>query len=151
MKKTFLPVITALLLVFGFVSISAAAEPEELIKYRKNVMKSIGGHMGNAGAILFGKVDQKDHLMVHINGLQAASMLTRDVFPEDSAIGETGAKQEIWDQPEDFAKAVEALETAVNNLAEVAQGGDMGQIVDAYKKVGGSCKGCHDDFRQKKQ
>ena len=29
-----------------------AAEPEDIIKYRQNMMKAIGGHAGAAGAII---------------------------------------------------------------------------------------------------
>src|SRR4030065_50392 len=32
-----------------------AAEPEDIIKYRQNMMKAIGGHTGAAGAIIQGK------------------------------------------------------------------------------------------------
>jgi len=40
----------------------SAAEPEDIIKYRQNMMKSIGGHTSAAGAIVQGKVDYKTHL-----------------------------------------------------------------------------------------
>jgi hypothetical protein len=42
-----------------------AAEPEDIIKYRKNVMKAIGGLTSAAGAIVEGKVDYKRQLPEH--------------------------------------------------------------------------------------
>ena len=59
----------------------------------------------------------------------------------------TAARAEIWAKPQDFAKRVDAfkLETATFNA--VAQKGDLNAIRAEAPKLGGTCKGCHDDFR----
>ena len=139
------------LLVLGFCATAQAAEPEDLIKYRKNVMKVIGGHTGAIFAIAGGKVDHKDAMMMHVNGLHEASKLVSGIFPEDSAVGETTATQAIWDKRDEFSKAVEKFEMAAHDLFQAAEAQDNAKMGAALKALGGSCKNCHDNFREKKK
>jgi cytochrome c556 len=145
-KLTF--VLLALSLTAVFSASTLAAEAEDLIKYRKSVMKAIGGHMGAIAAIVQGKVDV-NHLRGHAIGLNAASKGVRDIFPAESADGETEARMEIWQNPDEFKQAVMQFETAADGfLGAVDNGADVGA---ALKELGGSCKNCHDNFRQKKE
>jgi cytochrome c556 len=122
-----------------------AAEPEELIKYRKNVMKIIGGHTGSLFAIAGEKAGMASHMEIHANGIAAASMMAKDLFPPESAEGDTRAAPEIWSDPEGFAERVAALEEAAAGVqTAVASNGDVG---GALRDLGGSCKACHDDYR----
>ena len=56
----------------------------------------------------------------------------------------------IWEKPADFKVALDAFVAAANALpAAAAKGGDAyGQ---AFGALGKSCKGCHENFRQKKE
>lgn len=128
-----------------------AAEPEDLIKYRKNVMKAIGGDMGAIAAVMQGKAGDPAHLKMLATGLNANAHVVRDIFPEDSAMGDTEAKAEIWDKPQEFDAAVSKLETAAEGFLAAADGGDKAAIGAALKELGGACKNCHDNFRQKKE
>ena len=150
MLRKLFPISTVALLSLLFLSTLPAAEPEDLIKYRQNTMKAIGGHMGAIAAIVQGKVDM-NHLKPHADALAATSMTVKDIFPEDSAVGETNAKTEIWDKPDEFQQAVTKLEQAAAAFATAADSGDSAQIGAAMKDLGGACKNCHDNFRQKKQ
>ena len=40
--------------------------------------------------------------------------------------------------------------TEAAKLAELADAGDAEGFAAQVKSVGGTCKGCHDDFREKK-
>ena len=122
-----------------------AAEPEEQIKYRQNVMKSIGGHTSAIFAITGDKAGDESHLEAHIRSLAATSTVVKDIFPPESELGETRAKAEIWTDAEGFADAVKAVEDAAAGvLAAYENGGDLG---GALRDLGGSCKGCHDEYR----
>ncbi len=124
---------------------AVAAEPEDLIKYRQNVMSAQGGHMSAIAAILRNQVDYGTHLSAHAESLAATAALVSDIFPEDSALGETDALDEVWEQPEEFAEAVQRLETAAEAFrAAVADDGDVGA---AFRDLGDACKNCHDNFR----
>jgi cytochrome c556 len=150
MRRTLVAALLAVL-TLGIGSAAIAAEAEDLIKYRKSVMKAIGGHTAAIFAIAGGKVDNQAHLAAHVSGLAASAMMVKDVFPADSAAGETEAKPEIWQQTDDFAAAVKQFEDAAGNLAGVVEAGNMDAMGDALKALGGSCKNCHDNFRVKKE
>lgn len=122
-----------------------AAEPENLIKYRQNVMSAQGGHMSAIAAILRNQVDYGTHLSTHAESLAATAALVGDIFPEDSALGETDALDAVWEKPDEFAEAVQRLETAAEAFrAAVADDGDVDA---AFRDLGGACKNCHDNFR----
>ncbi len=129
------------------VSTVLGAEAEDLIKYRKNVMKVLGGHTGSLFAIAGSKAGDASHMEAHVRGLSAAAMMIKDVFPPESAEGETATKPEAWSDAEGFAAAVNKLEEAAAGVqGAFDSNGDMGA---ALKALGGSCKGCHDDYRVK--
>jgi len=122
-----------------------AAEPEEQIKYRQNVMKSIGGHTSAIFAITGDKAGDDSHLEAHIRSLASTSTIVKDIFPPESELGDTRAKAEIWTDEEGFGEAVKALEDAAAGvLAAYENSGDLG---GALRDLGGSCKGCHDEYR----
>jgi cytochrome c556 len=143
--KRYLALITAVL-VAGAVQ---AEEPENYIKYRKAMMKAIGGHSSAASQIVRGKVAPEGDLLMHALALAELSRNLTRLFPEGSDFGETRAKQEIWDQWARFEEAAENSKKATADFAAAAAGRNSAQIANAFKNVGKSCKGCHKDFREK--
>ena len=146
-KKRLLGAGLSMMLCAGAVG---AAETEDLIKYRQATMKAVGGHMGAIAAIVMGKVEYSDHLKYHASGMSMLSKTVGDVFPSNSADGETDAKPEIWSNPGDFKMVVEKLETAASELMAAVDSGNQEEIGIKFKALGGSCKACHDDFRVKR-
>ncbi|MGH6893337.1 MAG: c-type cytochrome, partial [Dongiaceae bacterium] len=63
--------------------------------------------------------------------------------------GQTMAKPEIWQNPDDFAAKIKAFqdEAAMFNMA--VAGGDMAAIKAEFEKLGGSCGGCHKVYKAK--
>lgn len=59
----------------------------------------------------------------------------------------TGAKPEIWSQPAQFRAAQDAFARQAATLQRVAAGGNVDAIRAEARKLGGTCKGCHDNFR----
>jgi len=110
-------------------------------------MKVVGGHMSSIGTILRGGVHMED-LKLHANGMASISKVAPNVFPEGSDAGKTNSKAIIWQQPEDFKMAMDKFVMAADNFAAVANAGDMANIGGAVKQLGGSCKGCHDDYKK---
>ncbi len=123
------------------------ADAESELKYRKAVMKVVGGHMGSIGTILRGGVHMED-LKLHANGMASIAQVAPHVFPEGTDTGKTNAKANIWQEPEDFKMAMDKFVAAADNFAVVANAGDMANIGGAVKQLGGSCKGCHDDYKK---
>jgi cytochrome c556 len=58
------------------------------------------------------------------------------------------AKAAVWDKPAEFKLARDQFQTKVNELARLAQGGDLALIRAAVNEVQRSCKSCHNDFRR---
>lgn len=63
---------------------------------------------------------------------------------------ETRAKPNIWTEQEKLGKAAMAFNKEANELAKIAQTGDAAAVGAQLGKVGGTCKGCHDDFKAKR-
>jgi len=123
------------------------------IKYRQAVMKAVGGHMGAMATILGGAGGNMADFKGHAHAMAELAKISQNIFPEgsDQMAGNTGAKNEIWDQPAEFKKVLTAFASNAGALAKAAESGDKGQIGAAMGALGkGSCKACHEGFRVKK-
>ena len=145
----------ATLLLMAFLPLAtvggAAPAPEDLVKYRQNVMKAQGGHAGAAALILRGKVDYMPQLIDHARALAASTATVKDIFPEGSDVGDTAAKPEIWQQPEEFSKASVDAEKAAAAFLQSVESGNKEEMAARFKDLGQACKGCHDKFRKKEE
>lgn len=122
-----------------------AANHEGAAKYRHHTMQAIGGHMQALVDILRRDVTYTDHLPVHAGALAALAEITPTLFPPGSGGRDTEALPAIWENPEDFAKRVDAFREAAANLNDVV--GKGGALGPAVKRMGQACKGCHDEYR----
>lgn len=140
---------TAILAAAVLSAPAALASEEGIIKYRQGVMKAQGGHMGAMGQVVQGKADYAGNMAAHARGLHDMAKLVADLFPEGTDFGETNALPEIWDNMGKFKDAAGETVKAAAALEKAIATGDRGKIGDAYKGVGKTCKGCHEDFRKK--
>ncbi|TCS62946.1 c-type cytochrome [Varunaivibrio sulfuroxidans] len=148
-------IVTFAILAVSALSIGAAtfarADDAGEIAYRKAVMSSIGGHMAAMATIIKKAGGQPADLAVHADGIAALSKIAGHIFPEGSEFGDTAALPAIWDKPDEFKKALSAFQTAAAHLSKVADGGDMQAFGPAFGGLAKACKGCHENFREKKQ
>lgn len=125
-------------------------DPEALIKYRQDFMEAIKSHNNSIKAILQNKVPFDDQLGMHISSLEALLDDVGSLFPDGSDFGETNAKDEIWDKPEKFEKAVNDANKAFAEFKTVLAKGDKRASANALKKFGkDSCGSCHKSFKKK--
>ncbi len=129
----------------------AQSDPEDMIKYRKSFMKTLGGHVSAAALIMRGKVDYMPHLLDHARALAAAGPHLHDVFPEDSERGDTDALPAVWERPQAFKQAVDETDQAASAFLDAVESGDQDQMGARFKALGRSCKGCHVDFRKEQK
>ena len=61
---------------------------------------------------------------------------------------ETRVKPELFTDKEGVGKVAMAFNKEANELARVAAAGDAAALKVQFGKVGETCKGCHDKFRQ---
>lgn len=125
----------------------ADVTPENQIKYRQAVMTAMKGHITAVSMLALDQVEDQGFLQQHADALADASAELKTVFQEGSRGEDTHALDAIWDEPEEFAEALEATEQATNALREVVATGDGKAVVNAFKEVGDTCKGCHESFR----
>lgn len=131
-----------------------------MIKYRQNVMKSLGGHVGAADRLVRGQVPLMDQLEMHATAARDIAGTITTLFPTDSIPPEaefagatvpTEALASIAEKPEAFEKAAQDAVDATAALVKVVQAGNKQELPLAFKRVGESCKGCHKDFREEKE
>ncbi len=68
-------------------------------------------------------------------------------FPEGSDGAPSEASTDIWLDPEGFKKAVNNFELASLTLINKSKEKDFDKTVDAFRSLAGTCKGCHQKFR----
>jgi cytochrome c556 len=152
MSRTSLYAATTIAGLLGLCSfLYAQPESGDLIKYRKNTMEALGGHAGAISLIVRNKVDYASQLPDHAKALDMTMRTIVDIFPPDSAKGDTAAKAEIWQKPEEFKKAVAKAQDAASAFSKAVESGDKEQIAASFKELGESCKHCHDNFRKEEK
>ena len=124
-----------------------SADSEGVYKYRSAVMKAVGGHMASIGASLKGQVFT-ENLKIHASSMADLADIVPNVFPEGSGVDKSEAIAAIWEQPENFKSRMDDFVTAAKQLEQLAQGTDIKATLGGVQKLGKSCKGCHDDFRE---
>ncbi|MBO6558335.1 MAG: cytochrome c [Pseudomonadales bacterium] len=140
MKKQIV-LLAALLLPVGVV-----ADGKVETEYRQAVMKSIGGHMVSMGTILKNRVHFED-LALHARGLAALAEVAPNVFPDGSQTEKSKSLDSVWEDPEGFKAAMDKFVSAAQDMSAAAESGDMSRVGPAIQALGGSCKGCHDDYK----
>ena len=70
-----------------------------------------------------------------------------DYFPKGSP--SMGADKALWNDFSDFKNKAKANASAARALNTAARGGDKAAVGKAAKRVGGTCKSCHDSYRIK--
>ena len=144
-----LPTASRLLASLGLLLLTVqgahATDPDDLIKYRKNVMNANGGLMGAANAILQGKIDAKGQLPAYAKALAGLDQNLAALFPSGTNSGDTDALPEVWSKRADFERRARDSQTKAAAFAQAANGKDA---TAKFKDLSDSCKSCHKDFRK---
>ena len=132
----------------------AQVKPEDAIKFRQSGYGFMAWNMGRIKTNVEGGNFNKDEVVKAANAIQAianSGMGALYLPGTDKGTGweKTRAKPEIWTDKETLGKAAMAFNKEANEMAKVAATGDVGAIGNQLGKLGGTCKGCHDDFKVK--
>jgi len=130
------------------------ADPmKDAIKYRKSAMTVTKYNFGMMADMVKGKIPfDKAKFAKMAETVHYMSTLVPDEFPKgsDALAGTTEAKDAVWSEPEKFKKHIAKFQKTSAALAKAAKNASgKSDIVAAFKDVGGSCKSCHDDFKNK--
>lgn len=127
------------------------AKAEDAIKYRQSALFVMGQHFTRLAAMAQGKIpfDAKaaaDNAVV----VESISRLPWAAFAEGTEQGgNTKAKPEVWSDNAKFKEAAEKMQAEVLKLSAAAKTGKLDDLKTAVGATGGSCKNCHDNFRNK--
>jgi cytochrome c556 len=150
MKKIILTLIAISAASVSFSSAAQFAKPEDAVKYRKAAFSVTAAHFGRLGAMAQGKVPF-DAKIAADNAEIVAYMakLPWHAFGEGTETAETKAKPEVWKQSAKFKEASDKLQTESVKLVAAAKTGKEDAFKAAFTATAGTCKSCHDDFKNK--
>ncbi|HEX8413340.1 MAG TPA: cytochrome c [Sphingomicrobium sp.] len=148
MRKIVVLLAATTLCIGGATAAFAAADAASVIAARKAGMKKVGGAFKLImGQVKAGSLDSSGTAATR--ELKALAAKTDAWFPAktgpdvDSA---TRAKAELWTNRADFTAKAKAFAAATMELEAAAAKG--GNVKAAAAKVGGTCKACHDSYRE---
>ena len=124
------------------------AKAEDAIKYRQGALFVIGQHFGRLGAKAQGKIpfDAKaaqDNAEVVLN----MSKLPWAGFGPGTEGGK--AKPAIWKEQAKYKEHADKFEAEAVKLAAAAKTGNLDNLKAAFGDAAGTCKACHDAYRNK--
>ncbi len=125
---------------------AAQADDQDVIDYRRHIMHTMGEQVAILDMILQQRAPATS-LATHAQVLAITAATAKKAFEPNIAGGE--AKPEVWAQWPDFAKRLDALVAATDELAKTAKGGNVTATAPKLKEL--SCKGCHDTYRKPKK
>lgn len=133
-------------------SVGAKADPaiKSVIEARQEALKDVGGAFKAIADQLKASSPEIGKIQIAAASVPRLTADMADWFPSGSG-PESGVETEalavIWKNESDFLQKVSAMQDAAANLNTAAQTGDVAAIGAAFKKTGGTCKGCHDKYR----
>ncbi len=136
----------------GAAAAQAIGKPEDQIRWRQSVMQTLGWSMGRIKANLDGTYN-KDQVVQAANTIQAIAnsgmgILYQPGTEKGKGWKETRVKSELFTDKEGVGKVAKPYVEAANEMAKVAASGDAAAVKAQFGKLGETCKGCHDKFRQ---
>ena len=146
--------LASMILISGFIALPVQAQfakAEDAIKYRKGALAVTGAHFGRLLDMAQGKIpyDAKaaaDNAAV----VEFMSKLPWTAFGEGTDQGgNTKAKPEVWSDNAKFKDAADKMQAEVVKLSAAAKTGKLDDLKAAVSATGGTCKNCHDNFRNK--
>lgn len=133
----------------------AQVKPEDAIKFRQSGYAFMAWNMQRIKMNVEGGTFNKDEVVKAANAIQAianSGMGALYLPGTDKGTGwePTRAKANIWTEKEKLGKVATEFNKEANEMAKVAATGDAAAVGVQLGKLGGTCKGCHDDFKAKR-
>src|SRR6218665_1468046 len=124
-------------------------KPEDAVKYRKAAFTVMATHFGRIGAMTQGRIPF-DGAAAAANAEIVADLakLPFAGFVDGTSGTDKGTpKANVWSERAKFDAAAKNMQDEVAKLAVAAKANNLDQLKAAFGSAAGSCKSCHDDFR----
>lgn len=124
------------------------AKKDDAIDYRQSALSVMATHFGRLGAMAKGDVpydakaaQENADIVVFMSRLPWAG------FGPGTEGGK--AKPNVWTENAKFKELASKMEGEAVKLAAAAKQGDVASLKAAFGATAGSCKACHDSFRNR--
>lgn len=122
------------------------AKQEDAVKYRQSSLFVMGQHFGRLGAMANGKAPYDAKAAVE-NAQVVADMARLPWAGFVAGADSRRAKPEIWKDSAKFKEHSDKLAVETQKLLTAAKAGNLDALKGAFGPTAGTCKGCHDAFR----
>ena len=123
-----------------------------IVKERMQLMKSYGRSMKSINAAIRNQSAESNSIIrTEATKMVKTTGKLLNLFPIGSGGGVSEASPSIWDKPGEFVQMINTFTQAVRELAEASNLNSQALQIKSFRRVGGACKGCHQDFREKKR
>jgi len=142
-------VMTTLLLASVLSAPTLANDVDDQIKFRKSYWQVVKHEFGDVMAAMVRnkRPMDADRFAAAAARLAVLAPLAAEAFPAGSTSDDSRALAKIWQDAAGFAEALDAYETKAVALNAAVATQDQAQIAQAFKAMGATCKGCHDNYR----
>lgn len=154
MKKNTFSLILAgtMLAAAGAASAQSIGKPEDQIRWRQSAYHTMAWNMGRIKANVEGTYS-KDQVVQAANVIAAIANSGMGALygpGTDKGKGwkKTEVKPELFTDKEGVGKVAKAFNTEANEMAKVAATGDAAAVKAQFGKLGETCKGCHEKYRE---
>ena len=151
MKKFVSALVAATVVLGATPAMAQFAKAEDAVKYRQSAFFIMAQNFGRVAAMAQGKAPFDAKVAAESAAVaETMSKLPWAGFVAGSeSAGSTKAKAEIWTNAAHFKEGADKMQAEMTKFSAAAKTGNLDNIKAALPGVGGTCKGCHDDFRAK--
>ncbi len=149
MKRLLLALAAVASLLAALPAAAQFQKPEDAVKYRKAAFTVMGTHFGRLGAMAQGRVPF-DGAVAVANAQVVADLakLPFAGFVEGTSGTEKGQpKANVWSERAKFDENAKTMQEETAKLLAAAKTNNLDALKAAFGSAGGSCKTCHDNFR----
>jgi cytochrome c556 len=141
---------------FGLLSAAACAvtplvaAPADQVRARVNTYRALGAAFKTVNDAVRSAQLQTPQVRQAAAQIGNVARQQYSLFPAGSGPHpgiQTAAKPEIWSRSGEFRAAQAAFARQAAVFQQAVAGGDAGAIRVESRKLGGTCKACHDNFR----
>ncbi|MCQ4264714.1 cytochrome C [Stutzerimonas stutzeri] len=136
-------------------AVQAQMKPEEMVETRQAGYQFMSWNMGKIKAQVIDGKEPYDQAKVAAAANAIAAIANSgmgSLYSPDTTTAQlskaTRLKPEFFQNLDEAGQIGRNFTAAANQLAKVAAEGDQAAIKKAFGDVGGSCKSCHDKFRE---
>ena len=132
----------------SFPAAAQFAKPEDAAKYRQSALFVMGQHFGRIGQMVNGRVpyDAKAALENAEVVAEMAKLPWAGFGPGTEKLSQK-TKPEIWTEQVKFKEHNEKLVAESTKLVAAAKTNNLDNLKVAFGSAAGTCKACHDNFR----